>query len=426
MCQYSEYIDENGNQLFVSGNHVIYGINRLGSHTRLDTLYLNSLVTINVNYHHRELGEKLYELSNHLGSVLVTISDNYTAVSNFGIMIDRFEPIVKNISDYYPFGSNIANRTWVGSDGLFGYSGMEKNKQIGVNGDCYNTYYRQLNTKLGKWLSVDPGVNFSNSSYCAMNNNPIIYNDPKGDRIIGSKKEKRELCKRSDWSQVRDRFKGKWFTNWKIYERSSLDLFIHWDTGAIGNIYTATPQNELIRSKTRTGKYKYNNSNSRQWHLYYHKDTVFERKTFKFSNKVIGGFVYPTTPIFTRTYDNISIGNDFYNRGTSINEYLSKSSGIITTISLNSISTKVQDYGNAYNPAYYSFFKNGSALNLGVPGTNVLPASIIYFPMLMIDFSTNDLLNATGIWRIFNGKVDACNGFWIKIDVNVGKLRSLK
>ena len=52
-----------------------------------------------------ERGFKQYELTNHLGNVLATISDRKFAVpSDTSSLIDHYEPHIVTAQDYYPFG----------------------------------------------------------------------------------------------------------------------------------------------------------------------------------------------------------------------------------------------------------------------------------------------------------------------------------
>jgi RHS repeat-associated protein len=60
---------------------------------------------------------------------------------------------------------------------------MEKDDEVSGNGNDYSTHFRQYDPRLGRWKSVDPeeNENESQSSYCAMNSNPISIIDPNGD-----------------------------------------------------------------------------------------------------------------------------------------------------------------------------------------------------------------------------------------------------
>jgi YD repeat-containing protein len=52
-----------------------------------------------------ERGRRQYELTNHLGNVLTTITDRKFGVSSNGSLIDYFEPDMLSGTDYYAFGS---------------------------------------------------------------------------------------------------------------------------------------------------------------------------------------------------------------------------------------------------------------------------------------------------------------------------------
>ena len=66
----------------------------------------------------------------------------------------------------------------------FGYQGSEKDDEIaGVTGAHYTTFFRELDTRIGRWWAVDPDGDQTpwQSPYCSMDNNPIWLNDPLGD-----------------------------------------------------------------------------------------------------------------------------------------------------------------------------------------------------------------------------------------------------
>jgi RHS repeat-associated protein len=62
----------------------------------------------------------------------------------------------------------------------FGYQGSEQDGEL-YDGGAYTTEYRMLDVRLGRWFSTDPVIQPWQSSYCSMDNNPILFNDPLGD-----------------------------------------------------------------------------------------------------------------------------------------------------------------------------------------------------------------------------------------------------
>lgn len=86
---------------------------------------------------------------------------------------------VKTYSDYYPFGMQMPARHG-GSDYRFGFNGMEGDDEVKGTRNSSTTYFRQYDSRLGKWLSLDPVFHPWQSSYSAFNNNPIFYKDPAG------------------------------------------------------------------------------------------------------------------------------------------------------------------------------------------------------------------------------------------------------
>jgi RHS repeat-associated protein len=99
----------------------------------------------------RQLGHKTYELSNHLGNVLATVSDNVR------VRTDSAFANVVNSTDYYAFGSEMPTRTYsMNSDYRYGFNGKEQDTENTWGDDIYDYGFRIYNPKIGKFLSVDP------------------------------------------------------------------------------------------------------------------------------------------------------------------------------------------------------------------------------------------------------------------------------
>jgi len=79
----------------------------------------------------KELQHRMHEFSNHLGNVLATITDR--KVPNVsGTSFTYFNPQITTITDYYPFGMQIEERSWVASSSSyrFGFNGKEMDNEV--------------------------------------------------------------------------------------------------------------------------------------------------------------------------------------------------------------------------------------------------------------------------------------------------------
>ncbi|MEN9973657.1 MAG: hypothetical protein RIS20_2004 [Bacteroidota bacterium] len=87
---------------------------------------------------------------------------------------------IRTCSDYSPFGVELDGRTVSVEWYRFGYQGSEKDNEFKGEGNSYTTEFRQLDTRIGRWLSIDPVIQPWQSSYCSMDGNPISKNDILG------------------------------------------------------------------------------------------------------------------------------------------------------------------------------------------------------------------------------------------------------
>jgi len=131
-------------------------------------------------------GEKYFELTNHLGNVLVTISDQKLAIDNSG-QIAYYNAEVMTFTDYYPFGSVMSERTWEAGEGYrYGLNGMEKDDEVKGIGNSYDFDARMFDPRLGRWLRIDPLAHKypSLSPYNFVNNSPLRFIDPNGKEFV--------------------------------------------------------------------------------------------------------------------------------------------------------------------------------------------------------------------------------------------------
>lgn len=102
-------------------------------------------------------GNKRYEMVNHLGNVLATVSDKRTLTSD-GIdttEVVRYFAEVMTAQDYYPFGSTMPGRTYDADTAgyRYGFNGKEADPE---NGNQYDYGFRIYNPQVARFLSVDP------------------------------------------------------------------------------------------------------------------------------------------------------------------------------------------------------------------------------------------------------------------------------
>jgi RHS repeat-associated protein len=106
---------------------------------------------------HDSIGRKRYELSNHLGNVLVAISDRKMQVdAGSDGVYDYFLPDVWVTNDYYPFGMLQPGRNFSSEGYRFGFNGQENDNEIAGTGSNLNFKYRIYDTRLIRFFSVDP------------------------------------------------------------------------------------------------------------------------------------------------------------------------------------------------------------------------------------------------------------------------------
>ena len=120
---------------------------------------------------------KRYELSDWLGNVRVVITDRKLHEGT------HYKPDVVSVSDYYPFGSAIAERSYEVKKYNFGFNGQEKVDEVkGVNGSHYTAMFWEYDSRVGRRWNVDPLASKMPgwSLYAAMADNPIMMIDLDG------------------------------------------------------------------------------------------------------------------------------------------------------------------------------------------------------------------------------------------------------
>ncbi len=135
--------------------HVIerhmYGSARIGMNTAKAELSAATALPDTGNYVHL-IGKKQFELSNHLGNVLSSISDKLIAKDwNNDQTVDSYKAEILFSQDYTPFGVKMDGRTFTNSY-RYGFNGKETDDETGIQ----DYGFRMYNVLLGRFLSVDP------------------------------------------------------------------------------------------------------------------------------------------------------------------------------------------------------------------------------------------------------------------------------
>ncbi len=154
MAVYERLKHEESETLSLKEQH-IYGSSRLGICLRSIDPRVTPPVT---NYYTRELSYKDYELNNHLGNVIATVTDRRIAVDdNRDGRVDYYTGEVINATDYYSFGSPMPGRNFNSTNYRYGFNGKENDPEtVGTGSGTQDYGMRIYNPALGRFLSTDP------------------------------------------------------------------------------------------------------------------------------------------------------------------------------------------------------------------------------------------------------------------------------
>jgi GH24 family phage-related lysozyme (muramidase) len=129
-------------------------------------------------------GNKLFELTNHLGNVLATISDKRYGVSVDDSTVTYFNPEVVSANDYYPFGMLQPGRQYAESNlgsYRYGFNGQEKTDEIAGTGNHTTAEFWEYDSRIGRRWNLDLKPSVGISRYAALDDNPNLQSDPLGD-----------------------------------------------------------------------------------------------------------------------------------------------------------------------------------------------------------------------------------------------------
>ncbi|MBB79035.1 MAG: hypothetical protein CL844_08560, partial [Crocinitomicaceae bacterium] len=172
----ASYEYDNQTKTLILKEHIIYADNRIGvdqSGIILDGNNLKDYQYVRAN--------KQFELNNHLQNNLVTISDKKIQIPDNNVF-SCYSADVLTARDYYPFGSEMFNRTYIlDKEYKYGFNG-KISENHSLNDDNYDFGSRIYNSQIAKFFSMDPlSNNFpANTPYSFANNMPIRCIDVNG------------------------------------------------------------------------------------------------------------------------------------------------------------------------------------------------------------------------------------------------------
>ncbi|GAA4272075.1 RHS repeat-associated core domain-containing protein [Aquimarina gracilis] len=101
---------------------------------------------------YRDLGNKYYEIKDHINNVRVVVGDR----KNLDPATGNLTAKVESYNNYYAFGMLQPNRHKDSKSYRYGFQGQEKDDEIKGEGNSVNFKFRMHDPRLGRFFAVDP------------------------------------------------------------------------------------------------------------------------------------------------------------------------------------------------------------------------------------------------------------------------------
>ena len=189
----------------------------------------------------------------------------------------------KFISQVAPF-SLVVNPEWSFS-GTLG----EMDNEAKGEGNSYTTEFRQYDSRIGRWLSLDPLMaQFPwQSPYCAFDNNPVYFTDPTG-------------LKAEDWVKKEGSNKWEWDKDVKSPDAAKTKYGVNTEYAAVGTII----EGANIIGYDKVGSVQLLDNGRAK---YFMEDVVVSGEA---SSKADKSFNFPTSSsLLGNPWNNVGIGN---------------------------------------------------------------------------------------------------------------------
>ncbi|TAF44769.1 MAG: hypothetical protein EAZ64_05995 [Sphingobacteriales bacterium] len=161
----------------------LYGSSRIGMWK--PTIDMNLATPTAGSDKWKQAGLKQYELTNHLGNVLTTISDKRKGIdTNADGIVDYYTADVTTAQDYYPGGMPQPGRGYVQNSAKmrFGFNGMENDNEVAGRGNHLSFGDYGYSPRIVRRWNLDP-MGYQEpglTPYQFGFNNPINFADPDG------------------------------------------------------------------------------------------------------------------------------------------------------------------------------------------------------------------------------------------------------
>ena len=105
------------------------------------------------------IGKKQYELNNHLGNVMMTITDKRLQYTADNVTVKNYTADTASAQDYYSFGALLPARTYsftAGKNYRYGFNGKENDNEVKGVGNEQDYGMRIYDPRVCRFLSTDP------------------------------------------------------------------------------------------------------------------------------------------------------------------------------------------------------------------------------------------------------------------------------
>src|SRR5690554_8156567 len=120
-------------------DQTLYGSSRIGQEQIGEIIASSDLNLVNINTATQNIiGDRYFEMSNHLGNVLEVVSDRKLPVNDGNGNIDYFLADVVSYSDYYPYGMQMPGRNGSTGDYRYRFQGQAKDDEVKGEGNSIN------------------------------------------------------------------------------------------------------------------------------------------------------------------------------------------------------------------------------------------------------------------------------------------------